>query len=276
MKRTTLEIFREELLRTGGYVSSPERMAPKPRAPGRWTTVSFSWGVFSVFPRCAISENLRMLNTDKWAHFCFVSLQKAEALGTKATFDGWEKRSDYDGPVVYLCNHMSTLETILLPFTLLTFGPFNVVVKASLSHLPGLERAADHMGLIPIGRKSPREDLMTIFKVGVERISQGKSVLIFAQGTRQPVFARKGWSSIGAKLAEKAGVPVMPIAVKTDIQPTRPDGKGWLKDFGTVDPSKDIRVRCGPVLAGTSREMHAASFDWIKAQLDEWNLPTEG
>ena len=217
-----------------------------------------------------------MLNTDKWAHYCFAAIRKAEALGTKATFDGWEERRDYNGPVVYLCNHMSTLETILLPFTLLTFGPFNVVVKASLSHLPGLARAAVHMGLIPIGRKSPREDLMTIFKTGGERIAQGISVLIFSQGTRQPVFARKGWSSIGAKLAEKAGVPVMPIAVKTDIQPTRPNGKGWFKDFGTVDPSKDIRVRCGPVLTGTSREMHAASFDWIKAQLDEWGLPTEG
>ena len=276
MKRTTLEMFREELLRTGRYETPSERMASKPRTPSWWTTFSFSWSVFSVFPRCAVSENLRMLNTDKWAHFCFVSLQKAEAFGTKVTFDGWEKRRDYKGPVVYLCNHMSTLETILLPFTLLTFEPFNVVVKASLSHLPGLERAAAHMGLVPIGRKSPREDLMTIFKVGCERIAQGISFLIFAQGTRQPVFARKGWSSIGAKLAEKAGIPVMPIAVKTDIQPTRPDGKGWLKDFGTVDPSKDIRVRCGPVLTGTSREMNTASFDWIKAQLDEWGLPTEG
>ena len=276
MERTTLEMFREELLRTGRYETPSERMASKPRTPSWWTTFSFSWSVFSVFPRCAVSENLRMLNTDKWAHFCFVSLQKAEAFGTKVTFDGWEKRRDYKGPVVYLCNHMSTLETILLPFTLLTFEPFNVVVKASLSHLPGLERAAAHMGLVPIGRKSPREDLMTIFKVGCERIAQGISFLIFAQGTRQPVFARKGWSSIGAKLAEKAGIPVMPIAVKTDIQPTRPDGKGWLKDFGTVDPSKDIRVRCGPVLTGTSREMNTASFDWIKAQLDEWGLPTEG
>ena len=269
-------MFREELVRTGSYVTPPDRMAPKPRAPGWWTTFSFTWSVFSVFPRCAVSENLRMLNTDKWARYCFTSLRKAEAFGTKVTADGWENRRDYKGPVVFLCNHMSTLETILLPFVLLTFGPFNVVVKASLSHLPGLERAATHMGLVPIGRTSPREDLMTIFKVGGERIAQGISFLIFAQGTRQPVFARKGWSSIGAKLAEKAGVPVMPIAVKTDLQPTRPGGKGWLKDFGTVDPSKDIRLRCGPVLTGTSREMHAASFDWIKSQLDEWGLPTEG
>ena len=274
MRRTTLEMFREELVRTGRYVTPPERMAPKPRAPGWWTTLSFSWSVFSVFPRCAISENLRMLTTDKWAHFCFASLRKAEAFGTKVSADGWENRRDCKGPVVYLCNHMSTLETILLPFTLLTFGPFNVVVKASLSHLPGLVRAAEHMGLIPIGRKSPREERRSIFKVGCERIAQGNSVLIFAQGTRQPVFARKGWSSIGAKLAEKAGVPVMAIAAKTDIQPTRPDGKGWLKDFGTVDPSKDIRLRCGPVLTGSSREMHAASFDLIKAQLDQWGLPT--
>ena len=276
MKRTTLEMFREELLRTGAYETPPERMAPKPRAPGWWTTTSFSWSVFSVFPRCAISENLRMLTTDKWAHYCFAALRKAEAFGTKVTADGWENRRDYEGPVVYLCNHLSTLETILLPFVLLTFGPFNVVVKASLSHLPALERAADHMGLIPIGRTSPREDLMTIFRVGGEQIAKGISILIFAQGRRQPVFERKGWSSIGAKLAEKAGVPVMPIAVKTDIQPTRPNGKGWFKDFGTVDPSKDIRLRCGPVQKGTSREMHAASFDWIKAQLDEWNMPTEG
>ena len=117
---------------------------------------------------------------------------------------------------------------------------------------------------------------MTIFREGCSRIESGNSFLIFPQGSREKVFARKGYSSIGAKLAEKAGVPVVPIAVKTDCEPTRPDGKGWFKDFGTVDPSKDIRVRCGAPITGTSKEMHAASFAWIKDQLDEWGLPTEG
>lgn len=260
---------------TGSYASPAERLAAKVRSPGFLTTLRFSWSVFSVFPKCSIWETLRMLTTDKWAHFCFESVRMAERIGTPFTAEGWNNRKEYDGPVVYLANHMSTLETILLPFILLTYGPFNVVVKASLSHLPGLERAAAHMGLIPIGRKNPREDLMTIFNVGCERIAAGNSVLIFAQGTRQPVFARKGWSSIGAKLAEKAGVPVVPIAVKTDILPTRPGGKGWAKDFGTVDPSRDIRAACGPILRGTSREMHAASFEWIAAKLDSWGMPTE-
>jgi len=275
MKTTTLEMFREELLRTGTYRTPPERKAPRPRAKSWWTTLTFTWGPFSVFPKCAVYEALGILNTDVWAHFCFRSVQTAEKFGIDVSFDGWENRAAHSGPVVYLSNHMSTLETILLPFALLTYGPFNVVVKASLSHLPFLEKAADHMGLVPIRRKSPREDLMTIFREGGERIAAGNSFLIFPQGSRERVFARKGFSSIGAKLAEKAGVPVMPIAVKTDCEPTRPNGKGWFKDFGTVDPSKDIRVRCGPPISGSSKEMHAASFAWIKKQLDEWGLPTE-
>ena len=213
MTQTTLEMFREELLRTGGYRTPPERKAPVPRKMGWLTTLGFTWSVFSVFPRCAISEALRRLTTDLWARYCFATLQKAEKYGTDVIMDGWNNRKAYDGPVVYLANHMSTLETVMLPFVLLAYGPIATVVKQSLSHLPFLTRAAAHMGLIPIGRKSPREDLMTIFNVGGERIKEGNSITIYAQGTRQPVFSRKSWGSIGTKLAERSGVPVVPIAV---------------------------------------------------------------
>ncbi|MGN0847807.1 MAG: lysophospholipid acyltransferase family protein [Kiritimatiellia bacterium] len=275
MVTTTLEMFREELLRTGAYKTPPDRMAAKPRTAGRLTTLGICWSVFTVFPRSSISEALGTLTPDKWAHFCFKVVQTSERYGIPVTAEGWNNRRDYKGPVVYLANHMSTLETILLPFMALTYGPFSTVVKQSLAHLPGLEKAAAHLGLIPIGRTNPREDLMTIFNVGGARIARGDSVLIFAQGRRLPVFRRKDWSSIGTKLAEKAGVPVVPIAVKTDLMPTRPDGRGWRKDFGTVDPTKDIRLACGPVLKGPSRETVKSSFDWIKAKLDSWGLPTE-
>ena len=276
MRQVTLEDFRAALLDKGSYVSSPETLAPVPRPKGRWTTFSFNWSMFFVFPYCAVREFFRSLTTKLWGLCCFRTYQKAEKFGIKVTADGWENRKDYKGPVVYLANHMSTLETIMLPPILLTYGPFNVFVKASLSRLPALKRAAAHMGLIPLGRKSPREDLMQVFNEGVARIRAGNSVLIFPQGSRERVFSRKIYSSIGAKLAEKAGVPVIPIAVKTDCAPTRPDGKGWLKDFGTVDPAKEIRLRCGPPMTGSSKEMHQKVFDWIKAQLEEWGLPTEG
>ena len=276
MRQVTLEAFRAALLDKGSYVSSPETLAPVVRPKGRWTTFSFNWSMFFVFPYCAVREFFRSLTTKLWALCCFKTFQKAEKFGIKVTVDGWENRKGYKGPVVYLANHMSTLETIMLPPILLTYGPFNVFVKASLSRLPALKRAAAHMGLIPLGRKSPREDLMQVFNEGVARIRGGNSILIFPQGSRERVFSRKLYSSIGAKLAEKAGVPVIPIAVKTDCSPTRPNGKGWFKDFGTVDPSKEIRLRCGPPITGSSKEMHQKVFDWIKAQLEEWGLPTEG
>ena len=273
---STLEDLRAELLRTGGYETKSENRAAKRAKPGWWTTVRYAWAPFSVFPKCAIYETFGALDTEKWAHFCYSTICTAEKLGMNVLVEGWKNRENHKGPVVFLSNHMSTLETLILPPLILTYSPFNTVVKASLSRLPGLVRAAAHMGLVPIGRKSPREDLMTVFSEGCRRIAQGRSFLIFPQGSRERVFARKGYSSIGAKLAEKAGVPVIPIAVKTDCLPTRPDGKGWFKDFGTVDPSQDIKVACGPVLTGTAREMHAASFDWIKGKLDSWGLPTEG
>ena len=102
---------------------------------------------------------------------------------------------------------MSTTETILLMPVLLAFGPFSYVAKASLAHLPFLTKAAEHMRMVPVGRKSPREDLMTVLNVGTERIKGGDSFLIFPQGTRQEVFSRKVYSSIGAKLGGLSRCP---------------------------------------------------------------------
>jgi 1-acyl-sn-glycerol-3-phosphate acyltransferase len=278
MVKTTLSQFRSELLSTGGYHTADTNRAPKRARPGALTTLRFSIGISKVFPLCALYEPFGRLTTEKWGGFCFKAVQTAEKLGMNVIFDGWENRQKQDGPVIYLCNHMSTIETIMLMPALLSYGPFSYVAKASLAHLPFLEKAAEHMRMVPIGRKSPREDLMNMLKVGVERISGGESFLIFPQGRREKVFSRKVYSSIGAKLAEKAGCPIVPIVVDTSCQPTRDKGilRHLFKDFGPVDTSKDIRCCCGPVIPnGKAKVMHEAAFDWMAGKLEEWNLPVE-
>lgn len=278
MQKTTLEEFRKSLLETGGYETADDHRPAKRAKPGALTTLGFSMRVCRVFPMCALYEPFGKLTTDKWAHFCFSCVTGAERLGMKVSLEGWNNRRDYDGPVVCLCNHMSTFETILMPPVLLTYGPFNIVAKMSLSKIPFLVKAAAHMGMVGIGRKSPREDLMTLLRVGVEKIKGGNSFLIFPQGTRQKVFSRRQFSSIGAKLAEKAGCPVMPIVVDTRCQPTREKGilKKAFKDFGPVDTSLDIRCACGPVIHhAKAKEMHEKSFDWMATKLESWGLPTE-
>ncbi|MBQ4471096.1 MAG: 1-acyl-sn-glycerol-3-phosphate acyltransferase [Kiritimatiellae bacterium] len=277
MKKTDLTTFREELLATGGYKTPADRKAATRHKPSGLITTRFSFAVSRVFPMCAVYEALGRLNTDKWAEFCFSTVTMPESLGMNVELEGWQDRAAYKGPVVYLCNHMSTYETILLPPVLLTYGPFNVVAKASLAHLPFLGKAAAHMGLVGIGRKNPKADLLALFDIGSKRIAEGSSFLIFPQGTRQAVFERRHFSSIGAKLAEKAGVPIVPLAIDSRCMPTREKGllSKVFKDFGTVDTSYDIRLAAGPVIpCGKSRDMHEACFDWIAGKLESWGMPT--
>ena len=277
-KRTDLEAFQAELLATGGYRTHDDSRASRRARPSAWTTLRYTWGVTRVFPCCAVAEPLGRLTTARWAKYCFSSVTVPESLGMNVIVEGFENRQAVRGPVVYLCNHLSTTETVLLPPILLAFGPFSYLAKASLAHLPFLEKAAAHMRMVPVRRQSPREDLLHILSVGTERIAGGESFQIYPQGTRSEVFSRKRYSSIGAKLAERAGCPILPLVVDTRCQPTRKGG--WLgkvfKDFGPVDTARDIRVCCGPAIpCGKSREMHEAAFDWMATKLESWGLPVE-
>jgi len=275
---TRIEDFQRELRETGAYRTSAANRAPCRAKPGWWTTLRYTWGLLRVFPACAWAENLRSLTTERWADFCFFAVTTAERLGMNIIIEGFENRLSVKGPVLYLCNHLSTTETIILPPTLLAFGPFSYVAKASLAHLPLLARAAEHMRMVPIERKSPREDLLAVLGTGTERIQGGDSFLIFPQGTRMDVFSRKRYSSIGAKLAEKAGCPVVPLVVDTRCQPTRKTGilSKVFRDFGPVDTSRDIRISCGPVIpTGKAKEMHEAAFVWMATKLESWGLPVE-
>ena len=278
MNKTTLAEFREELVKTGAYRTKPDNRAPRRARPGALTTLRFSLGVSRVFPLCALYQPLGRLTIDKWAEFCFSSVTTPESLGMNVVVEGFEHLRETKGPSVVLCNHMSTIETILLPPILLSFRPLSYVAKASLAHLPFLETAAARPGMVPIGRKSPREDLVNMLRIGTERIGAGHNFLIFPQGTRQKVFSRKVYSSIGAKLAEKAGCGIVPIVVDTRCQPTRENGvlKKAFKDFGPVDTSLDIRCACGPAIPhGKAKAMHEDAFGWMAQKLEEWGLPTE-
>ena len=278
MQTTKLSDFQSELRATGGYRTHDDCRAMKRAKPGALTTLRYSWGLTKVFPWCAFAQPLGKLTTEYWTELCFTSVTTAERLGMNVIVEGFSDRAKYGGPVLYLCNHMSMTETIVLPPILISFGPFSYVAKASLAHLPCLEKAAERMRMVPISRQSPREDLMSILRIGTERIGGGDSFLIFPQGTRCDVFSRKRYSSIGAKLAERAGCPVVPLVVDTRCQPTRKTGlfRKIFKDYGPVDTSHDIRIACGPVIpCAKSKELHEAAFDWMAARLESWGLPVE-
>ena len=277
MKKTDLATFQRELLETGGYRTPAERLG-KRRAPGAWTTFRFALSVAKVFPMSALTDIFNGLTIERWREFCFSSLTIAERFGMPVTVEGLADRAAHSGPVMYLSNHLSTYETAALPAILHAYGPLALVAKESLCHLPMLRHATRICGLIGLGRKNPKEDLLKLYDRGGKALADGSSMLIFPQGTRDDVFSRKRFSSIGAKLAERAGVPIVPIAVDSRCLPTRKSGllKALFKDFGPVDTARDVRIAAGPVIpCGKAREMHEQCFDWIAGKLESWNMPVE-
>ncbi|MDA3925266.1 MAG: lysophospholipid acyltransferase family protein [Kiritimatiellae bacterium] len=258
----------QNILRTIGAYETVVIEGSKPPRIIWFNTVRYATTIIGLCARCVVYAMFGKFNCDKWAEFCYSSITFAEKIKGRLFFEGFKERSLYDGPVVYVSNHMSTLETMILPTTLLTFNELSIVLKNSLADNFFIGNAFRCLGCIGVTRKNAREDLQTVLKVGAQRLADGHSVLLFPEGTRQAVFNGKKFNSLGAKLAHRAGVPVVPIAVKTDFL-----GSGKIiKDFGEVNPNKPIHIACGPIISPElgAKEMHAKCVEFIDDRLNAW------
>jgi 1-acyl-sn-glycerol-3-phosphate acyltransferase len=167
---------------------------------------------------------------------------------------------------------MSLLETFMFPAMLLPTKPAVFIVKQALMKTPYMKSILAVRNAIAIGRQNPREDLRTIMTEGVRYLKEGTSVCVFPQSTRSTDFDASSFNTIGTKLAERSGTAVMPVAVKTDFL-----GCGRLvKDFGPVDPAKELHVCFGepiPVTRANAKEAHAQTVDFIRSHLSAWGVP---
>ncbi len=214
------------------------------------------------------------LDNAKWAMYSHWILRIVESVGGNVNISGLEKVSHQPGPVVYIGNHMSLAETLILPGIVLAFSRVNFVIKEELRHYPVLGPIFRALGLIAVSRKNPREDFKMVLREGHNFISNGGSVIIFPQATRNVEFDAKTFNTLGIKLASRAGVPVVPVAIKTDFH-----GNGkWIKDMGPIDPRKTLYFKFGnPVSAsGKSREIHQYVVDFITQNLTAWGGKVKG
>ena len=100
-------------------------------------------------------------------------------------------------------------------------------------------------------------------------MEQGISIVIFPQSTRSVEFKEKEFNSLGVKVAAKAGVKVIPTAIKTDFW-----GNGkFIKDIGHLDRKQSIYMTFGEPISikGTGKEEQQQIIDFIKGNLDKWN-----
>jgi 1-acyl-sn-glycerol-3-phosphate acyltransferase len=94
--------------------------------------------------------------------------------------------------------------------------------------------------------------------------------VIFPQSTRTVGFDPAAFNSLGVKLAARAGVRVLPVALQTNFQ----TNGGRIKDIGPLDRFQPVRFRFGEPMAvsGNGRDAHQACVRFITATLREWGV----
>lgn len=225
------------------------------------------WTVFVASMRCLIGR----FDDRQWAATSWASLQRVETAGSRVEIAGYENLLRAGGPAVVIGNHMSILETFLLPAILLGVRPVAFVVKESLIRYPLFGRILRTIGCITVGRQNPRDDFEAVMRDGEAMLKAGRFVVVFPQATRSVEVVPEQFSSIGVKLARRAGVPVVPLALKTDFQKL---GR-VIKDIGRADRGKPVRFKFAPPLlpGDNPKAVHETCVRFIATTVGEWQVP---
>ncbi len=232
------------------------------------TRFYFVAGILSIVNHARILANRGVYDNAAWVQSSLDILKLIEGCGGKFHLRGVNNIASSEGPVVFISNHMSTLETFVFPCIIEPYKHVTYVVKESLvtqSFFGPVMRSRDP---IVVTRDNPKQDFKIVMDKGKKLLNQGTSVVVFPQSTRTTQFEPEHFNTLGIKLARAAKVKIVPVAIKTDFW-----GNGSLiKDFGPINRDKDIHMVFGEpmIIQGSGNEEHQKVIEFIQTHLKEW------
>ncbi len=256
-------------LERGTYRTPPRRLSILARClPSVRHYVSF----LSIVLRSARMAKRGVYDDERWAQSSHAVRSSLEAVGVEISADGLDRVAALDGPCVFVANHMSVMESLLLPGFIQPLRPMTFIVKESLVRYPVFKHIMRSRDPIVVTRTDPRADFKAMLSGGMRRLKENRSLVVFPQTTRTRSFDRKEFNSIGVKLARRAGVPLVPIALRSDAWG---NAKLLLKEFGRIRPSRPVHFAFGDPLpvTGTGAEAQVQALVFIEEHLNRWGLP---
>lgn len=191
-----------------------------------------------------------------WVRFVLKALDTV--CGLRFVVQGKEHIPPHNG--IILCKHQSAWETIAIQAI---FPPMAFVLKRELLSIPVWGWAMDTCDPIAIDRGAKSAALKQLLTQGAERLSQGRWIVLFPEGTRVPPGRRGEYMGSGGMLAQRVGCPVVPVAHNA--------GEFWPRNSFIKRPGV-IQVRIGPPIDTTqhkAQEIVALAEQWIEAQMED-------
>ncbi len=237
-------------------------------------SLSFYWSMCSIVNRAANKVKAGVFTNNEWILASLETLHALERCGVKVTVEGMEHYKKLNAPCVFIGNHMSTLEAFILPGLIQPYMNVSFVVKESLLTYPFFCHVMRSRDPVSVQRKDPRADFTAVMEGGVERLAKGISMIIFPQSTRMQHLDPRHFNSMGVKLARRANVPIVPVALRSDAWGLN-GCFGLFKDQGRVSPEIPVNIRFGEpmTVSGNGKAEHAAVYDFIAKNVTEWGLP---
>jgi 1-acyl-sn-glycerol-3-phosphate acyltransferase len=112
---------------------------------------------------------------------------------------------------VYMANHSSLIDTPAL-FAYLPY-PFRIMAKRSLFWVPFMGWHLWTAGHFPIDRGDARRTAKSVRKV-IDGVKNGTSLAVFPEGTRTRTGHLQEFKPGSFKIAMRAGVPIVPVAIR--------------------------------------------------------------
>ncbi len=162
-------------------------------------------------------------------------------------------------PAVVLANHQSAWETLALRALLPLKHTW--VLKSELLKIPLFGWALAILRPISIQRQLARQALKQVLLQGEHALNAGYTVVIFPEGTRANPHELGEFNIGGAKLAERAGVVVIPVAHNAGMVWGR---RSLMKYPGIIQMEIGAPIQ---TVGKTATEINSITREWISAVL---------
>lgn len=168
-------------------------------------------------------------------------------------------------PWVIVANHPTLVDVLFVKATL---PGVCVLVKPALFRSPTLRRLFEASGDF----KSPAAEersvgVTNVLDLFVERLRDGRSVLVFPEGTRSPAWRMRRFRRGAAEAAIRAEVPIIPVFVLAD-PPVLKKGDKWYDMPKRVPRFELTLLPARETASRESRELSAELRDELAERLE--------
>ena len=161
-------------------------------------------------------------------HAAFWARMGLRLAGVSVEVAGQEK-VPADEPIIFMSNHQSNFDILAL-FVAIP-QRFAWIAKKELFRIPVFGHSMGRAGYIPLDRSDGRRALKSMDEAAAT-IRNGRSVVIFPEGTRTMDGKLLPFKQGGFLLAGKAGVRVVPVTITGSMQ---------------INPPKRLQLRPGRI-----------------------------